>query len=138
VSCIGRAQGFPNSGHGRSDGLAHRDSRGLEVMEAEDIDPEIVWRHPLPVERVDATDLAKEVPGGLRVELVFREGLLAREETEPALMDLDHQRILPVADLAVAHRELGKISLYLEAHGTAVTTSKIFLHRPRVHGRLWG
>jgi len=49
VSCIRRAQGYTNSGHGRSDGLAHRDSRGLEVMEAEDIDPEIVWRHPLPV-----------------------------------------------------------------------------------------
>lgn len=51
-----------------------------------------------------------------------------------ALVHLDHQRVSPLAERAVAQGQLRKVRLDLEADGTAMTRSLVLLHRTSAHG----
>ena len=119
--------------HGGADRLTHGDVRWVKAFEAMDVDAEVVWRHPLAVEWIDAADFAKEVSRGFGVELILGERLFARQQLKLTFMHFDHQRIFTAADAAITHGQFRKIRFDLKAHGTAVATSKVFLHRAYVH-----
>src|SRR5664279_289761 len=57
--------------HRRSGGLPPRNTRGIEIVEAEHVDPDEIRCHTLAMERVDATSFAEEMTRGHRVELIF-------------------------------------------------------------------
>ena len=52
---------------------------------------------------------------------------------EPALVHLDHQRVLAPADGAVAHGEFGEVRLDLEANRAAVTAAAVRLKLSGTH-----
>jgi len=104
------------------------------MLQAMDIDTQIVRRDPLAVERVDAAGPAEVMTGGLRVELVFGEFGFAGEELEPGLVHLDHQCVLAAADRTVALGQLGKVRLDLEADRATVTAADVLSQWPLVHG----
>ena len=74
---------------------------------------------------VYAAHFTKVMACCLCVEPVFDEKILSRQQLKPALMDLDHECVLPTADRAIARRELREIGLYLELDGTAMTTAAV-------------
>src|SRR5262252_8816754 len=102
---------------------AYRNPGGVEVVETEDVDAEIVGRDALAMEGIDAAFLAEEMARGHGVEPVLGEPILPGEQLEPSLVNSHHQRILAATDRAVARRQLGKIGLDLELDRPAVTTS---------------
>jgi hypothetical protein len=59
---------------------------------------EVVWCDTLAVKRVNAADLAKEVPRSSCVELILRQRVAAGDELKLALVNLDHERVLLLAD----------------------------------------
>ena len=83
---VGRLRGtwdfVSPSRHAGTDGLAYGNALGIKVVQAEDIDPEVVGRHALAVKGVNPADLAEEVPRCLGMELVFRERIFAREQAK--------------------------------------------------------
>ncbi len=86
------------------------------------------------MERIDAADLAEEVTRGAGVELVLSERLFTSEKPELALVYLDHERVLHLADRTVAHREFGEVSFDLETNCPAVARATVGLERTRWHG----
>jgi hypothetical protein len=97
------------------------------------VDAEVIWRHPLAVEWINAADFAKEVPRGFGVVLILGERLFARQQLKLTFMHFDHQRIFATADAAITHGQFREISFDLKTYGTTVATSKVFLHRAYVH-----
>ena len=95
--------------------------------------PSEVGRDALPVERIDATDVAEKMCRGPGVEPVLGKGVLAGQQLELALVHLHHQRVLAPAYRAVAHREFRKVRRDFEAHGAAVAASFVCLHRAAAH-----
>jgi len=85
------------------------------------------------MKRVDAADLAEEVPRCLGMELVLRERLLASQKLEFALVHFDHECVLLAADRTVAHGEFRKVCLDLEADRTAMTTAFVLMKRTTTH-----
>src|SRR6267154_4555693 len=94
------------SWHRCPDRLSHWNAGRLEVVKAMNVDSQIVRSHALAMERVDAADLAEEVNRGFRMEPVLGKRLRSRQQFELALVHFDHERILPLADRAVAYGEL--------------------------------
>ena len=80
--------------HRGAHGPAYRDPCGIEVVEAEDVDAEVVGRDPFAMKRINAASLAKEMTRGHGVEAVLGKRVLPGEQPEPAFVDLHHQRIL--------------------------------------------
>jgi hypothetical protein len=115
--------------HSSTNGLADGNAAGTEAFKAMDVDAQVVWRYALAVEGVDATNLAEEVASCLGVELVLSQALLARKQLELALVNLDHQCVLLLADRAITHRELGEVGFDLEAHCATVTGTAVGLKR---------
>ena len=122
------------SRHARADSSPHWNVGRVKVLQAEDIDPEVVRRDTLAVERIDATGSAEVVRGRIGVELIGTQRLFAGEKTELTLMDLDHQGILAATDGAIASRQLGEVRGDLEPDRAAVTTARVSLVRPSRHG----
>lgn len=108
-------------------------------MEAEDVDSQIVGRDSLAMKRIDAADLAEEMPSCLGMELVLGQGLLAGQEPELALVNFNHEGVLPATDRTIAHGEFWKVRLDLEPNGTAVAAALVFLKRTTCHSEedLW-
>src|SRR6476660_8480229 len=117
--------------HADAVGVAHRNAGWIEILEAEHVDAEVLWRHALAMEWIDAARPAEEVARRLRMKPVLGERVGAGDQVESVLMHLDHQRVLAPADRAVARRQLREVRLDLEADGAAVTTAAQPLHRPR-------
>ena len=137
---VGRPRGtwdfVSPSRHASTDGLAYGNALGIKVVQAEDIDPEVVGRHALAVKGVNPADLTEEVPRCLGMELVFRERIFASEQAKLVLMDLDHQRILAPTDGAVAHRELWEVRFDLKANCAAMAAAEVLLPwAVTIHGR---
>src|SRR5690242_14866204 len=131
--CDGKHTGLPCSGHAGADGLPDGNAGGLELVQAVHVDAEIIGCDALAMEWVDATDLAKKMARRLRVEPVLGEEVLTGQQAKLVLVHLHHQSVLAPADGTVAHRELGKIGVDLEAHGSAMAASGIRLHRSSAH-----
>ncbi|HPO23951.1 MAG TPA: hypothetical protein PK135_04685 [Arenimonas sp.] len=96
-------------------------------MQAENIDAKVVRRHPLPVKWIDATDPAEKMPGGMGVELIFRQEIFTRQQFEFTFVHLDHQRVFSAADRAIAGRQFGEISFDFEPHRTTVAAAFVIL-----------
>jgi len=86
------------------------------------------------MKRVDAADLAEEVPGCLGVELVLGERIFAGPELELALVHLDHECVPFAADRTVAHGEFREVSFDLEVDRAAMTSAFVLLKRTTTHG----
>lgn len=125
------------SWHCRADGLPDRHALRLEPFQAEDIDAQVVRRDPLAMEGVDTADLAEVVLGSVSVKLVFGQELPALEQFELALVDLDHECVLLIADGTVTHGELREVRFDLEANRAAMTTPPVRLKRAATHDALF-
>src|SRR5205085_478650 len=88
------------------------------------------------VEGLDAAGAAEQMFGGTRVENIGRDFLLAGKQTKPRFRHDEMQIACHSADGTITGLDLHLVgSLYLKAHGTAVTaaffpacTVAIFLH----------
>ena len=119
----------------------HRDPGGLEIMEAMDIDAEVVGCHTLSMKRVDAANAAEEMPCRLGMKLVLGERRFSGKEPELALVHLDHERVLAPADRTITHGEFWEVGLDLELNGAAMATSLVALIRATTHdveSPMWG
>ena len=114
--------------------MTHRNAFWLKTVEADDIDSKVVWRDSLAMKRIDAADFAEEVASCLGMELVLGKGFLTGQELKPALVHLDHERVLPATDRTVAHGEFREVRFDLETYRAAVTTALVFLNRSSAHG----
>jgi hypothetical protein len=123
------------SRHCLADRLPNRNPRWIETFEAKYVDAQVVGRNPFPMKRVNAAHFAKEVARGSSMKLILSERLGACEQLEFAFVHLNHQRVLLLADRAVANGQLGKIRFDLKANRAAVTTASIALKRPIRHPR---
>ena len=83
---------------------------------------------------VDAANLAEEVPCCSGMKLVLGQRLLAGQEPELALMNLDHEGVFLATDRAIAHGEFGKVCLNLEPNRAAVAAALVFLKGTLCHG----
>jgi hypothetical protein len=99
------------------------DSFGVEPVQAMDIDAQIVGCDALAMKRVNAADFAEEVTRGFGVELIFAQGVLARQQPKFAFMNLDHERVFAFADGAIAHRQLWEICVDFKLNRCAVAAS---------------
>src|SRR5258708_23556 len=59
--------------HRSADGLTHRDAVGLEAMQAEDVDSEVVGSNALAMKWIDTTGFAEEVASCPRMETILGE-----------------------------------------------------------------
>lgn len=107
--------------------MANGDSFGVKALKAMHVDAKVARGDPLSMERIDSANLAEEVSRRLGVKLVFGQRVVAGQKLELALVDLDHQCILLLANRAVAHREFREIGLDLKADCTAVACAKVGL-----------
>jgi hypothetical protein len=105
----------------------------IEIVQAVNIDTEMIGSDALAMEGIDAAGAAEEMASGHRVEPVLRERVLACQQSEPAFVDPDHQCVSAPANGTVACRELREVRLDLEADRAAVTASKVFPQRAIVH-----
>ncbi len=96
-------------------------------MQTEHIDAQMVRRHPLPVKWIDAADLAEKMSGSMRMKLILRQGIFARQQSEFAFVHLDHQCIFSAADRAIAGRQFGEIGLDFEPYRSTVATALVIL-----------
>ena len=92
-------------------------------MQAEHIDTQVVRRHPLPVKRINAADLAEKMSGSMRMKLILRQGSFARQQSEFTFVYLDHQCIFSPTDRAITGRQFGKIGFDFEPYRTAVAAA---------------
>src|SRR3954464_705476 len=115
--------------HPRAHSAADGNACGIEVVEAEDVDAEVIGCDALAVERVDAARLAEEVTRRMRMEAILGKRVLTGQKLEPRFVHLDHQRVLAPADRAVARGELGKIGLDAKRDRTAVAAPVVRAHR---------
>jgi hypothetical protein len=123
----------PHSWHGGTNRMTNRNARRLKVLQAEDVDSEIVWGDTLSVKRIDAADFAEVVASRLGMKLILGQEFRARQEPEFAFVNLDHQRVLSAANRAIAHGEFREISFDLELDRPAVAAAGVLLHWSRVH-----
>jgi hypothetical protein len=86
------------------------------------------------MERVDAANLAEVVPSSFGMKLVLGQCVLTCQQTKLALVYLDHECVLLLADRTIAGRQLREVSLDLKAYGTAVATALKDLDGALRHG----
>jgi hypothetical protein len=113
--------------------LTHWNAFWLKTLEAEDIDSKVIGRDSLAMKRIDATDLAEKVASCVGMELVLGKGLLAGQELELALMNLNHECVLSATDRTVAHGEFREVRFDLKTYRAAVTTAFVFLNQASAH-----
>jgi len=102
-------------------------------MQAENIDAKKIWCNPLSVKRINATDPAEKMSGGMRMELILRQGLFACKQSEFTFVHLDHHCVFAAADRTIAGRQLGKVGFDFELHGTAVAAALMALEYAMRH-----
>jgi len=123
------------SRHGGPDGLANRNSFGIEAVKAVNVDAQIVRGDPLSMERIDSADPAEEVSCCPGVKLVLGERVVSGQELELALMHLDHECILLLANRTVAHGQFVEVRLDFESDRAAVACALVGLKWTRLHRR---
>ncbi len=120
--------------HCRTDSLSYGDSVGTESFEAMNIDPKVVWGYPLTVKRINPTNLTEVVPRSVCVKLVFSNRFCPAYQSEIIFMNFDHERVLPLADGAVAHRQFREIRVDLEPDLATIARTGIGFENASLHG----
>src|SRR5690349_17126138 len=90
-------RGWIDHGHPDTLGRAYRHGGGIEPLQTEHVDPEMIGRGPLAMKGVHATARTEEVLRAMRIPLVSRQYLRAVEDGELAFMHLRHQRVFAAA-----------------------------------------
>lgn len=101
------------------------------------VDSKIVWCYALAMKRINSTNFTEVVPRSIRMELVFSNRSVPREQPEIVFMNLDHERVFPLTDGAVTHGQFGEVRVDFEPDLAAVTGSSVGFDSARLHG-VWG
>ena len=75
-----------DDGHANAFGRPHRDRGGIEILETEHVDAEMIRRRALAVERVDAAARAEKMLRAVRIPFVGRQEILAALNGERTLV----------------------------------------------------
>jgi len=117
-----------NYRHAHALGRTHGHTAGIEGLEAEHVDPEMIRRCPLPMKGINAATRAEEMPRPVGIPLIDRQQILTAEHGELVLVHFRHQSVLLRAQRAIAGRELADRSVDPECYCAAVARALVDRH----------
>ena len=100
---------------------------GVEALQAEHVDSEVVRRDTLAMKWVNAACPTEMMRRRVGVETIATQRFRSGQQPKRGLVDLHHQSVLSTTDAAVACRKFREIGVDLKRDGTTVARTSVGL-----------